>query len=467
MQIIKDSQHDTEWPEFVESVLADNRGKKGNEKSTWIFQGNLKYFDIERALKTLKTLTWVVNQHKDEIKSGDTAYIWQSGPNAGIVAASEILNQPKTMPMEELEKPFIKLPEWFKEEALRVPIRIDRVLKEPLLKETLIKHPTLSAISILKAPQGSNFALTAEQAASLKELITPVDPYSRTDALQDLFIDEDEFDYILSRLKIKKNIIIQGPPGVGKTFIARRIAYTVMGFKDDSRAPMIQFHQSYSYEDFIQGFRPNAEGKFDLKDGVFYEFCKNAQKNVDKSYFFIIDEINRGNLSKIFGELLMLIEPDKRGPDFAVPLTYSKGIDDKFYLPDNLHIIGTMNTADRSLAMVDYALRRRFSFIYLEPKFTNPKFSEYLIKKFNVEDELVDKIIDRMTKLNEVIAGDTKNLGTGYQIGHSYFCPDASGIPYDEGWYHSVIKSDIAPLLSEYWFDDSQKVQSLIESLLS
>ena len=290
--------------------------------------------------------------------------------------------------------------------------------------------------------------------------------YTKADALKDLFLDKQEFDYIVDRLRAKKNIVLQGPPGVGKTFIAKRLAYSIMGVKDDSRAPMIQFHQSYSYEDFIQGFRPDETGKFQLRNGAFFDFCIAAQHDTNNPYFFIIDEINRGNLSKIFGELLMLIEADKRGADFAVPLTYSKTIEDKFYIPENVHLIGTMNTADRSLAMVDYALRRRFSFIYLEPKFKSKKFEEYL-KSYGVDDELINKIVDRMTKLNRAIEEDTKNLGLGYRIGHSYFCPDKQGLKYDENWYSTVIESEIQPLLNEYWFDNTQKAQSLVETLLS
>ena len=239
-----------------------------------------------------------------------------------------------------------------------------------------------------------------------------------------------------------------------------------MGTKNEDRVSMIQFHQSYSYEDFIQGFRPNDEGKFDLKNGIFYEFCKSAIEDRENKYVFIIDEINRGNLSKIFGEMLMLIEVDKRGADFSVPLTYGKDQNDKFYIPSNVYLIGTMNTADRSLAMVDYALRRRFSFINLKPKFASPKFKEFLTS-FDVDGELISKIVGKMTGLNDKIAEDTKNLGAGYQIGHSYFCPNNTEDAYDENWYKSVVISEIEPLLTEYWFDDPERVKKHISNLLS
>lgn len=225
---------------------------------------------------------------------------------------------------------------------------------------------------------------------------------------------------------------------------------------------MIQFHQAYSYEDFIQGFRPNEEGKFVLKNGVFYEFCKKAQRN-PAPHVFIIDEINRGNLSKIFGELMLLLEADKRGREFAMPLTYSPH--DVFFLPENLYIIGLMNTADRSLAMVDYALRRRFVFIELRPQFESAKFRAHL-NQYGVSDELCERIAAQFTALNQQIADD-KNLGKGFCIGHSFFCPNHAQPMYDECWYQQVIKYEIQPLLEEYWFDDSDKAAAAVRRLLA
>jgi 5-methylcytosine-specific restriction protein B len=238
----------------------------------------------------------------------------------------------------------------------------------------------------------------------------------------------------------------------------------MMGEKDPSRVEFVQFHQSYSYEDFVQGWRPNSSGGFDLKSGSFYEFCAKARSDLSRPYVFIIDEINRGNLSKIFGELLMLIESDKRGLDNAIKLTYSESEADRFSVPENVFIIGLMNTADRSLALVDYALRRRFAFFNLEPQLNSDKFSD-VITKAGGSVELVNKIRARIGALNQVIRNARRDLGPGFEIGHSYFCP-AMSIKSDAEWYKNIISTEIKPLIDEYWFDSPEKVDVLITQLL-
>ena len=232
---------------------------------------------------------------------------------------------------------------------------------------------------------------------------------------------------------------------------------------DERRIKVVQFHPSYSYEDFIQGFRPTPTGGLELRNGVFYQFALLAQKNPERKYVFIIDEINRGNLAKIFGELLMLIEADKRGPKFAIPLTYSENLDEAFYLPDNLCFIGTMNTADRSLAMVDYALRRRFAFVTLDPAFDQPTYVAWL-KERNASGELITRICDKVGALNADIEKE-RDLGPGFRIGHSFFCPP-DGDSASEEWYREVIDGEIKPLLEEY-FDSRERVEKLVGALLA
>jgi 5-methylcytosine-specific restriction protein B len=229
---------------------------------------------------------------------------------------------------------------------------------------------------------------------------------------------------------------------------------------------MIQFHQSYSYEDFIQGYRPSKDG-FIRRDGIFYDFCNRARLDRDRPFVFIIDEINRGNLSKIFGELMMLIEHDKRGPHYAIPLTYSETSGERFSVPDNVHLIGLMNTADRSLSIVDYALRRRFVFFELLPQFDTEAFQSSLRRK-GATESFVSNLVERLGELNRLICKDDKNLGRGFAIGHSYFCaPEENRTNFDWNlWFRSIVEREVGPLLQEYWFDDQAKAKRAMEGLL-
>jgi len=289
--------------------------------------------------------------------------------------------------------------------------------------------------------------------------------YRIDDAMAGLFMPREQFETIVSALRARKNVILQGPPGVGKTFVARRVAWTLLGSKDDARVQMVQFHQSYAYEDFIQGWRPSGDGRFQLKNGVFYEFCNKARMDLGRPYVFIADEINRGNLSKILGELMMLIEADKRGAGYAIPLTYSDS-GERFSVPENLYVLGLMNTADRSLAMVDYALRRRFRFVELLPQFDRAGFADHL-REHQASDSLVKKIVERVTALNQKIESDHKNLGRGFTVGHSFFCLTDPNAIADEAWYRSVIEGEIAPLIGEYWFDRRDTAKKWVEELLA
>jgi hypothetical protein len=292
----------------------------------------------------------------------------------------------------------------------------------------------------------------------------PVEPYVMEDALSDLFLEQSLLDRFLEIWQEKKNLILQGAPGVGKTFVAKRLAYLLLEEKDAGRIESVQFHQSYSYEDFVQGYRPDGHRGFILRDGIFHRFCEKAALSPNRKHVFMIDEINRGNLSKILGELMLLIEHDKRGPSWATSLTYSQPGEPRFFVPENVYLLGMMNTADRSLSIVDYALRRRFSFASLEPMFGSNKFKECLIGH-GVPELVVGLIITRMTALNQAIGEDRADLGPGYRSGHSFFVP-RTGFEFDPGWYRRVVETEILPLLDEYWFDDADKVNSWRRQLL-
>lgn len=327
-------------------------------------------------------------------------------------------------------------------------------LTSPIDYAILRGCPELERMEYFQNPQGSLFKLTRGEFDFILDMIreenpiskdAAIDAYTKSDFLDEVYMTEKRYENLVAVIRNKKNIILQGAPGVGKTFAARRLAWSMMGEQDDSRIEFVQFHQNYSYEDFMMGYKPVEDG-FELKYGVFYRFCQKAANQPDKEFFFIIDEINRGNMSKIFGELLMLIEKDYRGT--KATLAYN-GL--SFSVPKNLYIIGMMNTADRSLVMIDYALRRRFSFFEMEPGFDSEGFIHY---QNGLNNETLNELISKVKDLNHEIALD-KSLGKGFCIGHSYFC--GRDICTDE-WMHSIVDYDILPMLSEYWFDDPNKL---------
>lgn len=604
--------------------------KELGEPSAWIFQGNPKYYDVVGAVEALNKLTWAVNQYPKQIKSGDSAYIWVSGSDGGIIASGTVLCDPK-MTKPNLGDPYNRGDALKREPYLAVDIQVDRRLTlEKVPRAVLLVDERTKQLEILTYPGATNFRVTKAQEDVIESIIngtyervpavdTPkeevvskrrywlyspgeqarlwdafsaegimgigwddlgdltqyesktdvkaamkqkYDPsksytndglavwqfahevavgdivfakrgmaavvgrgvvesdyifdssrgeykhirkvnwtqkgewehpgqavmktltditqytdyverlealllgdseatdtddapeimypdYSEEDFLSEVYISPEKYANLKGLLLRKKNIILQGAPGVGKTFAAQRLAFSIMGVKDTSRVKVVQFHQSYSYEDFVMGYRPDG-GSFRLAEGPFYKFCKAAEGDDERPYFFIIDEINRGNLSKIFGELLMLIEGDKRGEKNALRLLYK---DEQFSVPANIHIIGMMNTADRSLAMIDYALRRRFAFFDMEPAFSSDGFRN---RQAAIQNTKFDALIAMVESLNRAIADDA-SLGVGFRIGHSYFCTTAL---VDDAWLSSVVDYELIPLLLEYWFDEPSKVES-------
>ena len=369
-----------------------------------------------------------------DAKPGDMVIGYESNPVKQIVAIGRVLSE------QDGEKILFE-----KVEGLTSPIDY----------ATLKDCPELENMEYFQTPQGSLFKLTKGEYDFILDMIrednpiaeeSSIDSYKKRDFLDEVYMTEKRYERLVGVLRNKKNVILQGAPGVGKTFAARRLAWSMMGEKDDSRIEFVQFHQNYSYEDFMMGYKPVEDG-FELKYGIFYRFCQKAANQPDKEFFFIIDEINRGNMSKIFGELLMLIEKDYRGT--KATLAYN-GL--SFSVPKNLYIIGMMNTADRSLAMIDYALRRRFSFFEMEPGFDSEGFIHY---QNGLNNETLNELVNKVKDLNHEISLD-KSLGKGFCIGHSYFC---GRDVCTEEWLHSIVDYDILPMLSEYWFDDANKLQ--------
>lgn len=433
------NQADSDDMEFTE------KSKSSEEHRYWWLNANPKIWSFSN-LQTGHVQEYTLfneNGNKRRVfqnfldaRAGDLVIGYESNPVKQVVALAKVsaANDGKRICFEKTES-----------------------LVNPIDYRTLKECPELQQMEFFQNPNGTFFKLTKDEYEFIMDMIREENPltskdmntpYIKKDFLSEVYMSENQYDRLSGVLLNKMNLILQGAPGVGKTFAAKRLAYSLMGEKDDSRIEFIQFHQNYSYEDFVMGYRPSGDS-FELKYGIFYQFCKKAENQPDKKFFFIIDEINRGNLSKIFGELLMLIEKDYRGT--KATLAYN-GM--PFSVPKNLYIIGMMNTADRSLAMIDYALRRRFSFFEMAPAFESKGFKEY---QHSLDSRTFDELISEIVKLNGEISRD-KSLGKGFCIGHSYFCGKTKETCSSE-WMQSVVDYDILPMLSEYWFDDDTRVQ--------
>lgn len=302
--------------------------------------------------------------------------------------------------------------------------------------------------------------------AAVQVTVAPIVPYSVDDIMaKGCFLERGTVEKILERLRNKKNLILQGPPGTGKTWLSRKLAFALVGQRDDSKVRAVQFHPNLSYEDFVRGWRPAGDGKLTLVDGPFVEMIEAAGKEPQARHVVVIEEINRGNPAQIFGEMLTLLEADKRTPNEALELSYRRSDDERVFIPDNLYVIGTMNIADRSLALVDLALRRRFAFIDLEPVL-GKAWREWVHAQCGIDAEILVEIEKRIVVLNDEIAADT-SLGPQFRVGHSYVTPPF-GIPISDAreWFRQVVDTEIGPLLDEYWYDAAEKSKKARERLL-
>jgi 5-methylcytosine-specific restriction protein B len=307
----------------------------------------------------------------------------------------------------------------------------------------------------------SSVALAAEPGAAYA---TTPPAYTKAQALAEVFIADTELEAALAGLRRRRALLLQGPPGTGKTYLARRLAWLLLGTQDESRIELVQFHPSYSYEDFMLGFRPGPKGQFQLVPGVLPLLCQRAAEDPSQPYFLLIDELNRGNVARIFGELLLLLEPDKRGPAHALRLPYAPPGAAQFFVPENLYVIGTLNLADRSLAPLDYALRRRFAFVGLAPQFGSSLHE--LLRASQVPAPLTDLLIKHMRALNDVIAADPE-LGPDFEIGHSYFCAPPTSPAEASQWLRLIFEQEIGPLLADYWREQPDKAAAQLRNLLA
>ena len=280
------------------------------------------------------------------------------------------------------------------------------------------------------------------------------------------FLDRATLESMLQSLQAKRNMILQGPPGTGKTWLAKKLAYALIGQKDEDKVRQVQFHPNLSYEDFVRGWRPQIDGTLGLVDGPFLQLAEVARQDPNGTYVMVIEEINRGNPASIFGELLTLLEADKRTSDSALTLAYQHIAGERFHIPINLYVIGTMNLADRSLALVDFALRRRFAFFDLEPAI-NSAWREWVHRQCEIPIDFLTDVSRRIGALNDQIADDP-NLGRQFRIGHSFVVPKpGEPIAVPEEWFIQVVETEIAPLLREYWFNDPDKADEARSQLLS
>ena len=434
----------------------ENDKKNGVMSVGWGDIGDLKKFHDREELRAAVRLFWgnptksykndtlCLWQMANEIQPGDVVFAKKGMykvVGCGVVTGGYFYDESISPDVKDAYRHCCKV-EWLDTDTV---IDLDKALAMKTLTN-ITEYPDLvnQLVNGFKNPESSESSASEKKETSIEKA------YDKLSFLKDIFITEKDYDILVSLLTQKKNIILQGAPGVGKTYMAKRLAYSIMGERDEDRIKLVQFHQSYCYEDFVMGYKPNKTG-FEPHEGPFYRFCKEAMDDdVNRPYFFIIDEINRGNISKIFGEMFMLIENDKRGDENSVILTYENA---KFYIPSNVHIIGMMNTADRSLAMIDYALRRRFSFYDVQPAFDSDKFKQ----KINaVGDAKLNSLVNKVVELNEAISKDD-SLGEGYRIGHSYFCnPPENSI---QQWLESIVEFDLIPLLKEYWFDNKSEVE--------
>ncbi|HET8863648.1 MAG TPA: AAA family ATPase [Solirubrobacterales bacterium] len=436
-------------PELLDAVLAAAsraevaEGKPSpSEAKVWLFQANPRIFDVDRAISEEPEMTWVVRQHRKEVHAGDRVYLWRAGPEAGVIATATVLTDPETLPGEP-DSPYMLDPDALSEEEPRVRLRIDEVLPAPIRRTDLLEHPLLKELGVIAFANATNFEVSAGQDEALRELVSEPAPLTvpqlRSALAAELYLPQSFLDNAVEMLLEKGQAIFYGPPGTGKTWVALELAQELT--RDGGGFEVLQFHPSYSYEDFVGGFRPREDGSsaglgYERMDGPLRRMARVAAEDPERPHLLIVDEINRGNIAKIFGELLFLLEYRNR----EVRLQYWP--EHPFTLPANLFLIGTMNTADRSIALVDSALRRRFYFLEFSPTEGPVRDVLGLWLDEHGLDRAPAELLDR---LNREIGADEFSVGPSYFMNREGRAPNLERI-----WERSIM-----PMLHEHFYGTS------------
>ena len=417
---------------------------------TWIFQGNPDIkdaagnkVDVAGNVGALDKWDWdAPKKQMEDVKKGDRAYIWVSGKDAGIIASGTISCDPETREDKNM---------------LTVDIEFDRkFISSKVSRNILRDDKRTKGLKILEMPRATVFPVTEEEEKVIRSIIDGTYVQVPIAGAKEEIMEE-----YTKLLKISKNLILTGAPGTGKTYLAKELASILVFGKKEAELndaeisdfkkchAFVQFHPSYDYTDFVEGLRPTKPDAgnigFELKDGIFKAFCKEALNNKDRRYVFIIDEINRGEISKIFGELFFSIEPSYRGEKGKVKTQYSQMQSEKtifdpnlgkgwFYVPENVYIIGTMNDIDRSVESFDFAMRRRF-----------------IWKEITAEDsanamKLPESVKTTMKRLNDAMS-NIAGLNSSYHVGGAYFLAGNEN-PAESG--EDLWKYRLEPLLREY-----------------
>ena len=408
-----------------------------------------------------------------EVKTGDELLVYCTGsvPDHGATLAFRVLV--KGVSPDHVE--FGLGPPTFFSSPLSRHVVHDFVAQKRLPEEfrkcgqrgfNIVKIPSELAEEAFALIEGHANGGTEEEDWQPKPKSDPEVLYSIDDIISEgCFLERARLETILERLRSKKNLILQGPPGTGKTWLAKKLAYALIGNRSECRVRPFQFHPNLSYEDFVRGWRPSGDGRLALLDGPFLQAMEDAAREPSLDFVVIIEEINRGNPAQIFGEMLTLLEADKRTQQGALALSYPRSGTERVYIPPNLYVIGTMNVADRSLALVDLALRRRFGFIDLEPVFGD-SWRSWVSEQCGIGTVFLADVERRLTSLNQTIATDTL-LGHQFRVGHSVVTP-SSGVAIEDpvAWFRQVVETEIGPLLEEYWFDQPGRAKEEKDKLL-